>query len=752
MASKSRASPLDSSQAGVDGGQEGMGEGLDVVPFFDLLASRNYDQAEKQLRASAFKVNADGQISEHASPRADEYVNSGGWDQGKVSLLYVAEFASVSYCGASVGSQVDAGGQSRVDNNIKLCLGDVSQVPCKVASHKSGSATQDRAVAAGLYVLAPKRGDKPSLVFLEPHLNLDHPMSANRAKALCDSESEPRFSRGQWAFIFAETTRFKEARSVEGLKSAGVPSSLENIRKLARELEQKDTKAPSGDKTGTSNPLRVDTGHGAHPLKAPPDVKTETDGVSELRATLVRWGQHTEGRLNSLSVENKRLEAEGKEQREIIEHLLNRAIQPAVPVAKANPPSLLDRREVMEIRESLRDQSRIGGELTERMTELEERRDGGATDAMRIMQTDLGHLKEQVRSADVSFETSTNPAWHFGSVGDLRRYFNEQVARFQKYQLGAFVNADDYGESNLVWPGDSGTPISQDVLLRMMWEQQKNGRQRGPKGLDWSVFVDAFGLMHAMETQAVAHAESQTEEHSSSRNNYAHTHQARMASSYQTVFPEVFGPAGDLGEGFGARMATYKKWNSGDGQGVRHRLVAGAEATVKIVQHLVQAHIPDPMLAQLATTMLAKSKDFVVTLVTFVDEFYHEMCQSGMDDGQAWQLTCLMLLEMFSEMNKERTQVKAVMKSDRIFHVWGMLKTHTIMERLRDNKFRDDPSMTGILLRFIVKQRGGADNVTVINRKMNALETKLSAAERAFKTTGVTKGEMVTALAKKKDS
>ena len=150
--------------------------------------------------------------------------------------------------------------------------------------------------------------------------------------------------------------------------------------------------------------------------------------------------------------------------------------------------------------------------------------------------------------------------------------------------------------------------------------------------------------------------------------------------------------------------------------------------------------------------MLDRTKEFVLEMCHFVEDFYKEMAHSSAIQGdEAWSLTSALLFEVFHDLRKARSIVKVIKETEPLFHIWGALKTHEVMERLSRNQFRDDPILTGILVRHIVQRKNDVDGNVSLARKISVTDGKVATLQSDLKKKA-DKDYVTRELARKKDS
>jgi hypothetical protein len=170
-------------------------------------------------------------------------------------------------------------------------------------------------------------------------------------------------------------------------------------------------------------------------------------------------------------------------------------------------------------------------------------------------------------------------------------------------------------------------------------------------------------------------------------------------------------------------MTTYEKWHDPAG---RSGLVT-----------LIRERVPMECLAisnSISQELKAQSHSFVLDLTRFVDDFYAEMSPPAMTTVEAWALTKSLMVEIFSELREKRNTVEHSRVKEPILTIWGALKTHEVMKRYVDKDFWDDPALSGILVRHILKRKTDTDGLDAIRAKLTNLTSRLSSMEGTVRT------------------
>jgi hypothetical protein len=255
--------------------------------------------------------------------------------------------------------------------------------------------------------------------------------------------------------------------------------------------------------------------------------------------------------------------------------------------------------------------------------------------------------------------------------------------------------------------------------------------------LDYGMFMDAFSMLHGLNAGNVSQAEALKAEHDTKKVQYPSPLAARVSTAFRTNYPDVFGTGGDpSGKSFGSNMTTYEKWHDPAGRSglvtlIRERVPMECLAISNSISQELKG---TPALFELAKAMLAQSRSFVLDLTRFVDDFYAEMSPPAMTTVEAWALTKSLMVEIFSELRENRNTVEHSRVKEPILTIWGALKTHEVMKRYVDKDFRDDPALSGILVRHILKRKTDTDGLDAIRAKLTNLTSRLSAMEGTVRT------------------
>jgi hypothetical protein len=235
----------------------------------------------------------------------------------------------------------------------------------------------------------------------------------------------------------------------------------------------------------------------------------------------------------------------------------------------------------------------------------------------------LGQLERATTSASVATLTTKHQALE-ATVDAVYKAMYDPTGRVE--QLQAQIKSLD---SKL----DMGGVVFEEHTFRSFSEFQ-NWVQPflGGQSLDYGLFHDAFTILHGNTVGTKGMEKAVDEAQKLQKANYPSRLAARVATSYQSETPDVFGPGKDDG-GFGTKMATYACWDDPKKTGgMAHNIktMLGKDS-VSITQKINMKLTGD--LGQLARAMLQAAKIFVNELVTFCSVFVCRVEQVTWHDG-----------------------------------------------------------------------------------------------------------------------
>jgi uncharacterized protein YneF (UPF0154 family) len=98
---------------------------------------------------------------------------------------------------------------------------------------------------------------------------------------------------------------------------------------------------------------------------------------------------------------------------------------------------------------------------------------------------------------------------------------------------------------------------------------------------------------------------------------------------------------------------------------------------------------------------------FITELCEFLSSQYDEYVESSSFTAEeAWSLVIDCVAHIFEELHSARSVVMDAGQYNQGMYIWGFLKAWEIQERYRANEFKNDPALTGLMVRRIMMHDG----------------------------------------------
>jgi hypothetical protein len=177
-------------------------------------------------------------------------------------------------------------------------------------------------------------------------------------------------------------------------------------------------------------------------------------------------------------------------------------------------------------------------------------------------------------------------------------------------------------------------------------------------------------------------------------------------------------------------LKKYEVWKPvGSVNGVSHQIASGVESVSKRVVEL-RKRFSDTNILLLSAGLCQDSSNFCKELVIFINEQQEELTtNTPYTAEQVWQMQLECLQKIVEELSDARSCYSEAGRDNRGNYVWGMLMAWKVQQRYRDNHFKDDPALTGILVRRILMQ-GQDSSVKKQLQKVDANENKIDNYKR----------------------
>jgi hypothetical protein len=340
-------------------------------------------------------------------------------------------------------------------------------------------------------------------------------------------------------------------------------------------------------------------------------------------------------------------------------------------------------------------------------------------------------------------------------VGDLRTHVGQLIGRVQRVEGEAETTAPDVQAAldlvsidmsdtkvtvermklqigELSDKLDSGGGVSCHGLVFgsqkefVRWYKQKNIANH-------AMFMDAVAVLHSISDAVVSDEQYNKTRESQTKNDFENSLESTMASSFNTMVPSGLIGGRLVKEGGAAAvqlkkcLSSFEIWEpAGMERGLSQEIVEGIGLVNQEVLEYQSNCTKDPEVRLLAQGLLGDSVNFCRELVLFVSVQNKHLTQgTKYTKGQVWSMQLDIILQILTELSKERRGLATSARKEPALYVWAMLKARAVQERLRGNKFEDDPSLNGIIMRKIMLQ-GGSEALNLEIKKIEVVDKRVT--------------------------
>jgi hypothetical protein len=248
-----------------------------------------------------------------------------------------------------------------------------------------------------------------------------------------------------------------------------------------------------------------------------------------------------------------------------------------------------------------------------------------------------------------------------------------------------------------------------------------------------AMFMDAVAVLHSISDAVVSDEQYNKTRESQTKNAFDNSLESTMASSFNTLVPAGLIGGRQVKEGGAATaqlkkcMATFDVWEPpGMEQGLSHEIVAGITLVNDKVLKYQGNSMRDPEIRLLAQGLLGDSVNFCRELLLFISVQNKHLTQgTHYTPAQVWSMQLDILLQILHELSQIRRGLATSARKEPALYAWGMLQARAVQERLRTNKFENDPLLNGIIMRKIMLQ-GSNDALKVKIKKIDEITKKVA--------------------------
>jgi hypothetical protein len=684
--------------------------------FFDAINQADGDAVVAVVTAVARA--ADGTLT----PRAAELDSIGEWDSKM-------ELGLVCLGGHCCPGKVGQGGVSRICGRPKS--------ECTVLGHKKATGV----VEPGWYISA---GAKNAGVFEEPRLPIERdggPITSRGAAFLMDGEASFKLPKGRWTLAI-EAFLAAKAPAPAGL-SVQIPKGdeEEEAEKLSPDSYEQITFTPVPSVQFAAEPVAV---AGATPEPG----QGQSRSVTNVGGQGGGWGDDEDdddeddvyGMFGSGGSVRRgmgeRPEADGdrntllRQVRAAVRGVMGEAEEQIRELAARNRATTLaleerinsltsdlddTRAELSDERRNLRiTRETVAGE--QRATEALMRRVEGVQ-----AQTDA-NARELCTRASAPAPTATAALGNDVARCTHALFNNQGVVPLLRTQFTAFRERLESGGGIEC----HGVKFSSKKQLLSWYEAQNLAHP--------AIFLDALAVMHGIRATYKDPLDALKEVEMQGRVQYKSTLESALKNSFAYPVPPILTGGKRDTEGLGmfdvlkGALKTYQAWKPDDEPfGVAMQIEEGVENVYTRWAEYRESITTDPDLTVLSAGLLTDSKLFLVELVRYVNDQNHELLKgSAYIAAQVWAMQLECLATIFKELAAVRAGAESSGQQHAGYYVWAMLRAWEIQQRYRKNKFKDDPALTGIMVRRIVVQGGDGGFMA----KMKQLEDAIKSLEQ----------------------
>jgi molybdenum-dependent DNA-binding transcriptional regulator ModE len=281
----------------------------------------------------------------------------------------------------------------------------------------------------------------------------------------------------------------------------------------------------------------------------------------------------------------------------------------------------------------------------------------------------------------------------------------------------------------------------QGVVFQSVLDVEKfifNDYKEYSKGL----FFDAVSLLQIVHGNMGKSGEEIIEsEYHAKRSNYSSDLDAKYSASFKSVvLPTIFGAA-SAGVTHACALPAVKTFSAFDPQdglsdGEKQKILNGIENQVgSLVSAFENIYPAGSKLAAISNQLLGDSVLFIKNMLTFMTEFYTEMCRtSASGEAGNWGLTCQIINRLFKDLSVQRRSGGEARSIEEPVargakYLWLTLQTHRVMQEYTKTKFREHPSIAPMLNISLFKTMVTIEKFDTLREACKKMEVTVQAAK-----------------------
>jgi hypothetical protein len=262
-----------------------------------------------------------------------------------------------------------------------------------------------------------------------------------------------------------------------------------------------------------------------------------------------------------------------------------------------------------------------------------------------------------------------------------------------------------------------------------------------------AIFHDAVSLLHSIGAATSSHKSTLATMKAQKDVKLTSDLEARVVTSFRTNLPAIlYGGSSSVDSvdeyvSLISRLKSYQEWHADDGvSGASQRMLRGAVEIQSRVSFLATTSTTDNMLLRLSNGTMADSVNFVQRFVSFMDASFLELQQNSyFSEKQVWELLVSFIEQVFEDMRAARCIIQDASECDSGVLLWGILKSHEVMDAYIGHGFKKHPSLNGILVQKMLKSSPSSTmhlriaalekGINTATATQNGIKSRLSAVE-----------------------
>jgi len=231
-------------------------------------------------------------------------------------------------------------------------------------------------------------------------------------------------------------------------------------------------------------------------------------------------------------------------------------------------------------------------------------------------------------------------------------------------------------------------------------------------------------------------------EHNAEKAGYATCYEMKVAASFHSLFPFIFGKASAAGlddSDMLPGVSSGDKWSNGS-TGLQHQIMRKMnDVSYQLDTNIKQVYQNHPEARQLAIDCVTASKRFIIDFIFFVSQEYATWQTRGFSKKEAWKVVCQIIRRIFADLESTWVSTRHVRDKGNMDYttaniIFATLKCHDIMSQNVQHQFHEHPAVSCIITRhlaanFVKPDQSSDTKISKVEAKVAACMTKLDSLE-----------------------